>query len=202
MRIDREVRQVLAAQEGDEAAFSALSKTYRPLVRAKANNYYLPSGEREDLLQEGMIGLMKAVRGYDPSKGVTFHSFAELCVTRQIITAVKADTRKKHGPLNRSIPLTRPVSGNHGSSLELLEILTDCMSQTPEDICIEKAETDRIRACLAKSLSPLEASSFRLFYNGRCYADIALALGVNTKAVDNALTRVKEKARRAAALAN
>jgi len=149
--------------------------------------------DRDDVIQEGMIGLFKAIRDYDPTRQASFHSFAELCVTRQIITAVKSATRRKHSPLNGYVSLSRSTSMEEDGERLLSDILAAKEICDPAEIVVSAWETDSIRSGMADSLSMLEAQVLRLYTNGRSYQEIADALGRHTKAVDNALQRVKRK---------
>lgn len=189
----REMQLVRAAQHGDEAASAELVRRYRPLVRRKARSYYLLGGERDDIVQEGFIGLFKAIRDYDPTRESSFHSFAELCVTRQIISAVKSATRLKHTPLNGYLSLSRPAVADEEGERALSEILAVRDLSDPCELVIGAWEVESIRDGMADALSPFEADVLRLYTAGRSYAEIAERLDRHTKAVDNALQRVKRK---------
>jgi RNA polymerase sporulation-specific sigma factor len=184
---------VAAARDGDENASGELVRRYRGLIRCKARSYFLVGADREDVIQEGMIGLYKAIRDYDATRQASFHSFAELCVTRQIITAVKAATRQKHSPLNGYVSLSRSTTGEEEGERLLSDILAAKEICDPVDIVISAWETNFIRAGMAEALSPFETQVLRLYTNGRSYQQIADTLGRHTKAVDNALQRVKRK---------
>jgi RNA polymerase sporulation-specific sigma factor len=188
-----DVLLVIAAREGDQNASCELIRRYRGLIRCKARSYFLVGAEREDVMQEGMIGLYKAIRDYDPTRQASFHSFAELCVTRQIITAVKAATRQKHTPLNGYVSLSRPASGEEEGERLLSDILAAKEICDPVDIVISAWETTFIRDGMVNALSPFEAQVLKLYTSGRSYQEIADTLGRHTKAVDNALQRVKRK---------
>jgi RNA polymerase sporulation-specific sigma factor len=188
-----DLRLVVAAREGDENASCELVRRYRGLIRSKARSYFLIGADRDDVIQEGMIGLFKAIRDYDSTRQASFHSFAELCVTRQIITAVKSATRHKHSPLNGYVSLSRSTSMEEDGERLLSDILAAKGVCDPAEIVISAWETTFIRAGMADSLSPLELEVLRLYSNGRSYQEIADALGRHTKAVDNALQRVKRK---------
>jgi RNA polymerase sporulation-specific sigma factor len=170
-----------------------LVKRYRGLIRCKARSYYLIGADRDDIIQEGMIGLYKAIRDYDPSRQASFHSFAELCVTRQIITAVKSSTRRKHAPLNGYVSLSRSTSTDEDGERLLSDILAAKDVCDPAEIVIGAWETNFIRTGMTESLSPFEADVLRLYTGGKSYQDIADQLDRHTKAVDNALQRVKRK---------
>lgn len=184
---------VNAAQQGDQDASCKLIKRYRGLIRCKARPYYLNGADRDDIIQEGMIGLFKAIRDYDMSRQASFHSFAELCVTRQIITAVKSSTRRKHAPLNGYISLSRSTSVDEDGERLLSDILAAKGVCDPAEIVIDAWETDFIRAGMVDALSSFEIDVLRLYTEGCSYQDIADRLGRHTKAVDNALQRVKRK---------
>lgn len=188
-----EVALVRAAQAGDEQASCALVRRYRGLIRCKARSYYLVGADRDDIIQEGMIGLSKAIRDYDPSRQASFHSFAELCVTRQIITAVKSSTRRKHSPLNGYVSLSRSASADDDGERLLSDILAAKDVCDPAEIVIGAWETNFIRSGVIESLSGFETQVLRLYTQGQSYQEIADRLGRHTKAVDNALQRVKRK---------
>ncbi len=188
-----EVALVRAAQQGDQCASGELVKRYRALIRCKARSYYLAGADRDDIIQEGMIGLFKAIRDYDASRQASFHSFAELCVTRQMITAVKSSTRRKHTPLNGYISLSRPATADEEGERLLSDIIAAREVCDPAEIVIKAWETDFIRNGVVDSLSPFEHEVLRLYTAGKSYQEIAERLGRHTKAVDNALQRVKRK---------
>lgn len=184
---------VTAAQRGDQHASCELVRRYKGLIRCKARSYYLVGADRDDIVQEGMIGLFKAIRDYDPTRQASFHSFAELCVTRQIITAVKSSTRRKHSPLNGYVSLSRSASLDEDGERLLSDILAAKEVCDPAEIVIGAWETKFIRTGVVNSLSSFEADVLRLYTAGTSYNDIAEKLGRHTKAVDNALQRVKRK---------
>jgi RNA polymerase sporulation-specific sigma factor len=188
-----ELALVLAAQKGDQQACCDLVRKYRGLIRCKARSYYLVGADRDDIIQEGMIGLYKAIRDYDPTRQASFHSFAELCVTRQIITAVKSATRRKHSPLNGYVSLSRSTSMEEDGERLLSDILAAKEVCDPAEIVVAAWETNFIRTGVAEALSPFEAQVLTFYTKGRSYQEIADALGRHTKAVDNALQRVKRK---------
>jgi len=188
-----ELATVIAAQNGDQQAFGELVRRYRGMIRCKARSYYLVGADRDDIIQEGMIGLYKAIRDYDASRLASFHSFAELCVTRQIITAVKSATRRKHSPLNGYVSLSRSTSMEENGERLLSDILAAKGVCDPAEIVVAAWETNFIRMGVTDALSPFEAKVLSLYSNGRSYQEIADSLGRHTKAVDNALQRVKRK---------
>ena len=188
-----ELALVVAARDGDQSANGELMRRYRGLIRSRARSYYLVGADRDDIIQEGMIGLFKAIRDYDPTRQASFHSFAELCVTRQIITAVKSATRRKHSPLNGYVSLSRSTSMEEDGDRLLSDILAAKEICDPALIVVSAWETDFIRTGMADALSTFEAQVLRLYTTGHTYQDIADTLGRHTKAVDNALQRVKRK---------
>jgi RNA polymerase sporulation-specific sigma factor len=188
-----DVGLVIASREGDQNASCELVRRYRGLIRSKARSYFLVGADRDDVIQEGMVGLFKAIRDYDPTRQASFHSFAELCVTRQIITAVKSATRRKHSPLNGYISLSRSTSMEEDGERLLSDILAAKEVCDPAEIVISAWEGRFIREGMADALSPFESEVLSLYSNGRSYQEIADSLGRHTKAVDNALQRVKRK---------
>ncbi len=184
---------VVAARKGDQSAYDELFRRYRPMIRSRARSYFLAGAGRDDVVQEGNIGLCKAIWDYDPSKGASFHSFAELCVSRHLISAVKQAMRKKHSPLNGYVSLSRTVDMTSDGDRTLLDVFCDEASVSAEEVCLAALSHEAVCQGLAASLSKFEASSLRLFYNGRSYVEIALELGSHPKAVDNALQRAKRK---------
>ena len=188
-----ELALVTSAQAGDQQACADLVRRYRAMIRSKARSYYLVGADRDDIIQEGMIGLYKAIRDYDASRLASFHSFAELCVPRQIITAVKSATRHKHSPLNGYVSLSRSTSMEDEGERLLSDILAAKGVCDPAEIVVSSWETEFIRSGVVQALSPFETRVLSLYTNGRSYQEIADALGRHTKAVDNALQRVKRK---------
>lgn len=181
---------VAAARDGDAAALATVLATYRGIARAKASNYFLIGGDRDDVLQEAMIGLYKAIRDFDPHHGASFRSFAELCVTRQILTAIKSATRMKHTPLNHSVSFDRP-SGDRRYSLSD----TVASEQAPDPLALLVSDDGlrELRETFAKVLSVLETRVLALYVDGRSYQEIAVELGRQVKSIDNALQRIKRK---------
>lgn len=188
-----EVALVQAAQAGDELASRRLVDKYRGFVRCKARSYFLVGGEREDIVQEGMIGLYKAIRDYDHARQSSFRSFAELCVTRQLITAIKTSRRHKHSPLNSYVSLSRSVSVEEEGERLLSDILAAKEACDPADIVIASWEDAFIRDGFVRVLSPFEMDVLKLYVDGKSYQEIADLLGRHVKSVDNALQRVKRK---------
>lgn len=188
-----ELALVRAAQMGDQQASSVLVKKYRSLVRCKARSYFLVGGDRDDVIQEGMIGLFKAIRDYDPARQSSFRSFAELCVTRQMITAIKTATRQKHSPLNGYVSLSRPATSDDNGERLLEDILAAKEVCDPAEIVISAWEGEFIRKGFTESLSAFESKVLGMYMDGCSYQEIADRLGRHTKSVDNALQRIKRK---------
>ncbi|WP_083517083.1 RNA polymerase sporulation sigma factor SigH [Alicyclobacillus shizuokensis] len=183
---------VAAVHRGDNAALEFLVHKYRNFVRAKARSYFLIGADREDIVQEGMIGLFKSVRDYREDKLTSFKAFAELCVTRQIITAIKTATRQKHIPLNSYVSLDKPIY-DEDSDRTLLDVLSTVRVSDPEDMVIHQEEFDAIEVTMSELLSDLERKVLMLYLDGRSYQEIAVDLDRHVKSIDNALQRVKRK---------
>ncbi len=189
-----EQRDLMGARQGDQDAVVRLLVRYRPLLRGVSRRYFLPAGDADDLLQEATLGFIKAVRDYQPELGVPFRPFAELCATRQVISAVKAATRQKHAVLNTAVSLNRPRH-DEGDGETLVDIVTDSAA-TPEDTLVRREEAAAVAAAIREILSPYERDVVRHYLQGRSFAEIAAACGTHPKSVDNALWRVKHKLRR------
>ncbi|MBO5115258.1 MAG: RNA polymerase sporulation sigma factor SigH [Peptococcaceae bacterium] len=183
---------VSLAKDGDTAALEFLIGKYKNFVRSKARTYFLIGADREDIIQEGMIGLYKAIRDYRYDKQASFHSFAEICVTRQIITAIKTATRQKHMPLNSYVSLNKPVYEEE-SERTLSDVITQGKAGNPEDLFIDQEDFLDIESTMQRILSPLEQDVVNLYLEGKSYVEIAQQLGRHVKSVDNALQRVKRK---------
>lgn len=181
------------ARRGDTDALDVLLDKYTSYARAKAKTYFLIGADREDIIQEGMIGLYKAIRDYDPTKTVSFRAFAELCITRQIITAIKGATRQKHGPLNSYISLHRPMTEEDDGERQLIEFLASARLIDPVEHVVATDEVSEIRTFLADILSDLEVEVLKLYLEGRSYHEIADRLERQAKSIDNALQRIKRK---------
>ncbi|MDY0323791.1 MAG: RNA polymerase sporulation sigma factor SigH [Candidatus Carbobacillus sp.] len=180
---------------GDQAALEALIERYRGFVRTKARPYFLIGADREDIIQEGMIGLYKAIRDYRSERLSSFRAFAEVCITRQMITAVKTATRQKHIPLNSYISLDKPLYEEE-SERTLLDILSDPSLVDPETALIFREDFDAFEAKIDLVLSDLERRVLRLYLDGRTYQEIAVDLKRHVKSIDNALQRIKRKLER------
>lgn len=185
----------LAVQQGDDDAFGLIFERYFALVRHRAKAYFLAGGERQDLVQEGIIGLYKAARDYRPDRGATFATFANLCITRQMLSTIKRATRRKHAPLNSYVSLNRPAYGEDGDGTELGEIMTgnDPQPANPEEIFLQRELLATLRKEVPLLLSNLELTVLLAYLQGASYRDIALRLGRSEKTVDNAIQRTKKK---------
>ena len=183
---------VLKASKGDKIALEYIIKKYKNFVKAKAKSYFLIGADKEDIIQEGMIGLYKAVRDFDASKTNSFKGFADICITRQIITAIKTATRQKHIPLNSYISLNKPVYDEE-SERTLLDIIATSIVTDPEELIISKEELKQIESKMNELLSDLELQVVEYYLNGKSYQYIADKLKRDVKSIDNALQRVKRK---------
>lgn len=183
---------VLYAHEGDVSALEHLINKYKNFVRAKARSYFLIGADREDIVQEGMIGLYKAIRDFRNDKLSSFRAFAELCITRQIITAIKTATRQKHIPLNSYVSLNKPIYDEE-SDRTLLDILTAAKITDPEELIISREELASIECKIGEILSGLELEVLMSYLEGKSYQEIACDLDRHVKSIDNALQRVKRK---------
>ena len=187
---DEAVAELARNYDGD--ALEYLLNKYKNFVRAKARSYFLIGADREDIVQEGMIGLYKAIRDFRPSKMASFRAFAELCITRQIITAIKTATRQKHRPLNSYVSLNKPAYDEESDRM-LIDVLSSVKVSNPEDIIIGQEDYSTIESKMGKLLSPLEMQVLRKYIEGKSYFEVADELGRSVKSVDNALQRVKNK---------
>ena len=183
---------VSLAKNGDTMALEYLISKYKNFVRSKARTYFLIGADREDIIQEGMIGLYKAIRDYHYDRQTSFHSIAEICVTRQIITAIKTATRQKHMPLNSYVSLNKPVYEEE-SERTLSDVITQGKAGNPEDLFIDQEDFLDIESTMQRILSPLEQDVVNLYLEGKSYVEIAQQLDRHVKSVDNALQRVKRK---------
>ncbi|HEY8463392.1 MAG TPA: RNA polymerase sporulation sigma factor SigH [Bacillota bacterium] len=186
---------VEAARQGDDNAQEFLINKYKNFVRAKARSYFLIGADREDIIQEGMIGLYKAIRDFRNDKLASFRAFAELCITRQIITAIKTATRQKHIPLNSYISLNKPIYDEE-SDRTLLDVLSGSKVSDPEELVISREEFVDIENKMGEFLSDLEWKVLMSYLDGRSYQEIAKDLRRHVKSIDNALQRVKRKLER------
>ena len=187
---DEEV--VHLCQQGDSLAQEYVFNKYKNFVRSKARSYFLIGADHEDIVQEGMIGLYKAIRDYRPDKLSSFRAFAELCITRQIITAIKTATRQKHIPLNSYVSLNKPLYDEE-SDRTLLDVIIEGRASKPEELIIGQEDLSSIHAKIDEVLSSLEQEVLRSYLDGKSYQEIADNLGRHVKSIDNALQRVKRK---------
>ena len=189
-----DLQLVMRVRNGDDRARDELVQRYTGFVRMKASSYFIAGGEGEDLIQEGLIGLCKAVRDFRPDKETSFRSFAELCVTRQIITAIKTATRFKHAPLNTYVSFSQtPAGQDPDSDCTLGDALPGSHVHDPAVSVISTDELKSLVFCLGTGLSPLESDALRMYLEGSSYEEMAEILDCDTKAIDNALQRVKRK---------
>ena len=187
---------VLLAQKGDNEALLFILKKYKSFVKGRARSYFLIGADREDIIQEGMIGLYKAIRDFKADKQVTFRAFAEICITRQIITAVKAATRQKHVPLNSYISLNKPVY-EENTNQTFFDIFSTDPQANPEDMVIDQEAYNNIELKINKILSPFEMKVLNMYLEGKNYHQMSVDLNRDHKSIDNALQRIKKKLERA-----
>ena len=187
---DEEV--VARCHEGDDRAVEYLLNKYKNFVRSKARSYFLIGADHEDIVQEGMIGLYKAIRDFRADKLASFRAFAELCITRQIITAIKTATRQKHIPLNSYVSLNKPLYDDE-SDRTLLDVIIEGKTSSPEDLLISQESLQTINLRIGEVLSELEQDVLAAYLDGKSYQEIAQMLGRHSKSIDNALQRVKHK---------
>jgi len=186
-----DARIISLARNGNDSAMDFILHKYSYLAKAKSRAYFLVGAEHEDLIQEGMIGLYKAVKDYDPTKTPLFFSFAELCITRQILTAVKTATRQKHHPLNSYISLNKPIKGEEERTLA--DILYLYSNRNPEELVISKETTNDLMVQIHENLSKMENQVLTLYLKGEDYLHISGILAKSPKSIDNALQRIKKK---------
>ena len=180
------------SHSGDMAAEEYLLDKYKNFVRSKARSYFLVGADHEDIVQEGMIGLYKAIRDFRPDKLSSYRAFAELCITRQIITAIKTATRQKHIPLNNYVSLNKPLYDEE-SDRTLLDVIVEGRISDPEELIINMENVGNIRTKINEVLSTLEQQVLNAYLDGKSYQEIAESLGRHVKSIDNALQRVKRK---------
>lgn len=192
-RPDEEI--VNLAKNGDEVATEYLIRKYKNFIHSKARSYFLIGADREDIIQEGMIGLYKSIRDYRADKMVSFRAFANLCITRQVITAIKTATRQKHIPLNSYISLNKPVY-DENSDRTMLDVISGTKAMDPEELFISHEMSDDLREKIKENLSELEAKVLQCYLEGKSYQEMAKELNRHTKSIDNALQRVKRKIER------
>ena len=188
------VREV---RDGDDRCLEVLLSRYRNFARSKARSFFLAGSDKEDVVQEGMIGLFKAIRDFDLAQDTPFRAFAELCISRQILTAIKTANRNKHQPLNTSISLDAPAYGDDQSDRSVGDNLIAPQPVTdPAELVISAEEIEAIRDSMRDSLTQLEGDVLTLYMDGKSYEEIAGALGNHVKSIDNALQRIKRKLQR------
>jgi RNA polymerase sporulation-specific sigma factor len=182
------------AQGGDRFAQQTLIERYRRFARAKGRGYFLVGGDSDDIEQEALIGLYKAIRDYQTDRQASFRAFAELCITRQIITAIKTATRQKHQPLNQYVSISGSRDTDERQSDRVVEdLLDDSPSSDPADQVVSGERMDSLRGAMAEMLSGLEVDVLRLYVEGKSYQEIGDVLGRHVKSIDNALQRIKRK---------
>ena len=182
----------LLAQQPDGAALEYLLNKYKNFVRSRARSYFLIGADHEDIVQEGMIGLYKAIRDFRTDKLASFRAFAELCVTRQIITAIKTATRQKHIPLNSYVSLNKPIYDDEHDRT-LLDVISEEIQSNPEELLISQEDLTLIEGRIGEMLSPLEKQVLLRYLDGKSYQEISDELGRHVKSIDNALQRIKRK---------
>lgn len=183
---------VLTAKSGNVPATDFIIEKYKNFVKSKARTYFLIGADKEDIIQEGMIGLYKAIRDYDIDKSASFRSFAEICITRQIITAIKTATRQKHIPLNSYISLNKPAHDDDTERM-LIDVIAENDKLNPEEIMISRERFSSILEKMSEVLSKYEWRVLKLFLEGKSYSEIAKKLSKSEKSIDNALQRIKKK---------
>ena len=183
---------LLAQQDGEGAALEYLLNKYKNFVRTKARSYFLIGADHEDIVQEGMIGLYKAIRDFKQERLASFRAFAELCITRQIITAIKTATRQKHIPLNSYISLNRPIY-EEDSDRTLLDVITEDAPSNPEEMLIDREDLSVIEGRIGQMLSDLEKQVLMRYIEGKSYVEISQEMNRHVKSIDNALQRIKRK---------
>ena len=179
-------------REGDVAALETLLERYRRFAKAKSRGYFLVGADSDDIEQEGMIGLYKAIRDFRVERQASFRAFAELCITRQIITAIKTATRQKHQPLNQYVSISGVRVADDGSERAVEDLLDDHVPDPAEQV-VSKERMDDMRRSMAEMLSGLEVDVLRLYVEGKSYQEIGDQLGRHVKSIDNALQRIKRK---------
>ncbi|WZL80439.1 RNA polymerase sporulation sigma factor SigH [Vallitaleaceae bacterium 9-2] len=180
-------------RQDNDLAIDFLMNKYKLLVEKKAKTYFLMGASKEDIIQEGMIGLFKAIRDYNPNKEASFFSFADLCITRQMITAVKAATRQKHMPLNTYVSLNKPSYQDEEDRPELIDSVSNEKVTDPEELLIGRENLHIIEYELTKKLSPFEKEVLQLYIDGTSYTEVAAIMKRPIKSIDNALQRIKKK---------
>jgi len=194
MASDRDARHeilALRAKNGDQEAEECLIREYKNVVRGKAHSYFIIGADEEDVVQEGMIGLFRAIRTYDAGREASFRTYAELCISRQIISAIRSAARKKHQPLNTSVSLNKPVESESGQTLE--ETIPGGENADPETLMVVKDVMGYVTRNEGRLFSDFELTVWSEYIDGRSYAEISEKLGKNQKAIYNAMDRIKKK---------
>lgn len=184
--------QVMLAQQGDHQAVDEILVVFQQVVRFRARSFFMTGADQEDLVQEGMIGLFKAIRDFRPEKEIPFRSFADICITRQLITAIKTARRLKHQPLNEYLSLNQPTA-DPDSNRTLIDILPGPAARQPEEIVVKREYLDELQGRLLTLLSPFEYQVLSFYIEGYSYKEISSIMETPTKAIDNALSRIKRK---------
>ncbi|OLN21511.1 RNA polymerase factor sigma-70 [Domibacillus antri] len=187
---DEDLVELVHSGDSDSSEF--LINKYRNFVRAKASRYFLIGGDKEDIVQEGMIGLFKAIRDFREDKLISFMAFAELCITRQMITAIKTATRQKHSPLNSYVSLNKPIY-DEGSDQTLMDVISGAKIMDPAILIINREEARDIEQKMDELLSEFERKVWDFYMEGRSYIEISKELNTHVKSIDNAIQRVKRK---------
>lgn len=187
-----EEQLAILAQEGNEEAEEYLIRKYKEVVKTKAHLYFIAGADRDDIVQEGMIGIFKAIKGFDPSRQASFRTFAELCINRQIITAIKQATRRKHSPLNTSVSLSKPIDGDT-NTVTLAETLSTGSDSDPVAQLLLKETMDILEGTGTGFFSSLEQCAWTHYLQGKTYREIAEILEKSPKSIDNAIQRTKRK---------
>ena len=188
---------ILRLRDGEEAITDYIMDKYKNMVRSKAKSMYILGGDSEDLIQEGMIGLFKAVRDYDCGRDASFYTFADLCISRQMYTAVQASKRLKHSPLNSYVSLyERSSEGTDNEEKNLIEALAARTQMSPEELFLDKERVEDLERAIETELSSFEKQVLDLYLTGMSYTQIAKVLGRDEKSTDNALQRLKSKIRK------
>jgi RNA polymerase sporulation-specific sigma factor len=180
-------------KQGDVVALETMLNKYRNFTRMKARSYFLIGADKDDIVQEGMIGLYKAIRDFNPDRQTSFRAFAEICITRQIITAIKTATRQKHIPLNSYVSLSKPLAADDDQDRSLGDVLHSNAVTDPADLLVSSEEMNSIKIAFAEILSDFESDVLHLYVEGKSYQEISEHLGRHVKSVDNALQRIKRK---------
>ena len=184
---------IVLLRDGETQITDYIIEKYKDLVRRKTKSMYILGADHDDLLQEGMIGLFKAIRDYDAGRDASFYTFAELCITRQVYTAVQASNRKKHSFLNTYVSLYEGKDAKDDEPLELIQALVSNDTRNPEEMVIDRENLEHLENCIEQELSPFEKQVLELYLTGMSYTEIARVLGKTDKATDNAMQRVKAK---------